>query len=219
MEMYMNFLDRFARKHPRFGINNLMLHVTILTAIVFVVQNVFGRDIISWMYLNRELVFGMQLWRLVSFLFIPATNSIFWIFITLYFYYFLGSALENAWGTCKFNLFYLFSALGTIVAALVFGGIYSGFYVNLSIFLAFAALYPEQEFMVFFILPVKAKWLALLDGVYLGYNFIMGLLTRNWSIPLAILASLTGFLLFFGGDVIGGIKAYIRRQRYRRRLK
>lgn len=215
----MKFIDKFAYRHPRYGVKNLMTHVSILTAIVFVMQVVFRSGVVNYLYLDRALVFRGQLWRLVTFLFIPETYSLLWIFFTLYFYYFLGSALEATWGSCRFSLYYTVCALATIIAALCFGGSYTGFYVNLSIFLAFAYLYPNQEFLLFFILPVKVKYLALVDVALLLWNFVGGILSGNFSISISILASLAGLLLFFGGDIWRRCRAYIRRKKFQKQFR
>ena len=210
----MKFLDRLERKHPNWGINNLMMHITILTGIIFIVS-IFRSDILYYLYLSREGILNLQLWRFVTFVLIPPTFSIIWIIFALYIYYFIGSALESTWGTLKFNAYYFFCMLGTIVAAMLFGGtFYTGFYVNLSIFLAFAYLYPDYEFRLFFILPIKVKYLALVNVLFLLLNFISGGLTTK----ISIIASLTGFILFFGKDFYLRIKMWIRRQKYKNKF-
>ena len=210
----MKFLDRLERKHPNWGINNLMMHITILTGIIFIVS-IFRSDILYYLYLSREGILNLQLWRLITFVLMPPTYSFLWIIFALYLYYFIGSALESTWGTLKFNAYYLLSMLGTILAAMLFGGnFYTGFYVNLSMFLAFAYLYPEHEFVLFFILPVKVKYLALIDVIFLLISFISGGLTTK----ISIIASLTGFIIFFGKDFYLRIKMWIRRQKYRNKF-
>lgn len=212
----MKFLNKLERKHPRWGIENLMMHISIITALVFVIQYVFGKNIIPYLLLNREAVINFELWRLLTFIFIPPTNSLIWIFLTLYLYYFIGSALEHEWGALKFNIYYLLCLVSTVIAAMLTGGYYDGFYVNLSMFLAFAYLYPNQEFLLFFILPVKVKYFAYLDIAFLAYNFFS---TRNISVKFSILASLAGFLLFFGNDIYKTITLWLRKQKYRRQIK
>ena len=210
----MKFLDRLERKHPNWGINNLMMHITILTGIIFIVS-IFRSDILYYLYLSREGILNLQLWRLVTFVLMPPTYSFLWIIFALYLYYFIGSALESTWGTLKFNVYYLLSMLGTILAAMLFGGnFYTGFYINLSMFLAFAYLYPEHEFVLFFILPVKVKYLALIDVIFLLINFISGGLTTK----ISIITSLTGFIIFFGKDFYLRIKMWIRRQKYKNKF-
>ena len=210
----MKFLDRLERKHPKWGINNLMMHISILTGIIFIVS-LFRSDILYYLYLSREGILNLQLWRFITFVLIPPTYSIIWIIFALYIYYFIGSALESTWGTLKFNAYYLLCMLGTIVAAMLFGGtFYTGFYVNLSMFLAFAYLYPDHEFMLFFILPIKVKYLALVNVAFLFLNFI----SRGLTTKISIIASLTGFIIFFGKDFYLRIKMWIRRQKYKNKF-
>ncbi len=209
----MKFLDRLERKHPKWGIQNLMMHISILTAIIFIVS-IFRSDILYYLYLSREGILNLQLWRLITFVLVPPTYSIIWIIFALYFYYFIGTALESTWGTLKFNAYYLINMIATIVCAMIFGGAYIGLYINLSMFLAFAYLYPNQEFLLFFILPIKVKYLALVNVVFLFLNFVSGGLTTK----ISIIASLTGFILFFGKDFYLRIKMWIRRQKYKNKF-
>lgn len=207
----LKFVDRFYIKHPNWGIRNMMLHISIVTAIAYVLQYFFKGNILNYLYLDRTLVFSGQIWRLFTFIFIPPSTGLIWLLLALYFYYFIGSALESTWGTLKFNIYYFLSMLGTIAAALIFGGAYTGIYVNLSMFLAFAYLYPDHQVLLFFIIPIKIKYLAYIDLALLAFSFITG----GLSVKLAIIASLTGFIVFFGGDIINRLKAWIRRQKYK----
>ncbi|MFA0814382.1 MAG: hypothetical protein ACC608_01180 [Anaerofustis sp.] len=210
----MKFLDKLERKHPRWGIPNLMMHITILTAIVFV-MGIFRSDFVNYLYLTRAGVLEGQIWRLVSFVLVPPSWSIIWIVFILYFYYFVGNALESAWGTLKFTAYYVICMLATIAAAMIFGGGYAGTYVNLSLFLAFAFLYPDLELLLFFVLPIKVKYLAYIDVAFLLISFITGTLTTK----LAIVASLAGFLIFFGQEIYRRIKMWIRREQYKNKMK
>lgn len=208
----MKYVNRFIRKFPGFKIENLMMHISLLTLVVYVVQYVFGAPLISWLTLSREAVFAGQIWRLVSFVLIPVDSRLIYFVISIYFYYWLGKSLEQAWGSQMFTIYYGICMLGTIAAALLFGGMYVGTYINLSIFLAFAYLYPNQEVLLFFFLPVKVKYLAYADIALLALSFLMGSL----SVKLAILASLSGLFVFFGKDLILEGKLMIRRLKNRR---
>ena len=210
----LKFLDKIERKHPRWGIENLMLHICILTAVVYVMHYALRSSIIGYLYLDRDGVFSGQVWRLVSFVFIPEGGSLINFLIWLSLYYFIGNALESTWGTFKFNAYYAVCMLSTVAAALLFGGKYTGTYINLSLFLAFAMIFPEYQLLVFFILPVKVKYLAYLDAAFLLYRFVMGSLT----VKLSIAAAMLGFLLIFGGELIKRIKAWIRRQKYKNKF-
>ncbi len=210
----MKFLDKIERKHPRWGVENLMLHVCILTAIVYVMHYLLKANIIGYLYLDRDAVFSGQIWRLISFVFIPEYSSLINFIFWLCLYYLIGSSLENNWSTFKFSAYYFVCILSTVAAALLFGGRYTGEYINLSLFLAFAMLYPEYQLLIFYILPVKVKYLALLDAVLLLYRFV----TCGLTVKLSIAAAMFGFLFFFGQELMKTIKAWIRKQKYKNKF-
>ena len=132
----------------------------------------------------------------------------------MYFYWLIGSGLEREWGSFRFNVFYLCGAIGTIISGLITGYV-GNTYLNFSLFLAFALLYPDFQVMLFFILPVKMKWLAWLDVAFLALEF----LRSSWSGKLAILFALANILLFFGKDFWQFIQNQIRRYQYRKKMK
>lgn len=211
----MNYLEKLRRKHPRWGIPNLMLHITILTAVVYVFQFVLRTNILQYLFLNRDEILHLELWRIISFIVIPLNTSLFGIILILYMYYFIGSALESEWGVFKFTAYYLICMICTIIAAMLSGGNYNGFYVNLSMLLAFAYLYPNQEFLLFLVIPVKAKYIAYFYLAYLLFRIFTGDLIELFS----IIASLAGFVLFFGNDLYLTMKNWLRKQKYRRQIR
>ncbi len=212
--MKLKFLEKLERKYPRFGVESLMLHVCILTSIVYVMHYVLGANIIGYLYLDRTGVLAGQIWRLVSFIFIPENSSIINFIFWAYLYYFIGSALENSWGVFKFNAYYFLCMLCTIVAAMAWGGKYTGEYINLSLFLAFAMLFPNEQLYLFYVLPVKVKYLAYIDVAFLIFQFILG----STTVKLSIVAAMFGFLLMFGKEIYNSIKAWIRRQKYKNKF-
>ena len=159
-------LDRFCRKHPRFGIPNLMTIVALGTALVYLL-NQFGRGVSlsAALALFPSLVLEGEIWRLVTFVFVPMSGGVL-LLLELYFYWFIGSALEREWGTAKFSLFYLSGVVLNILfgfLALATGDkavLVTMRYVNLSLFFAFATLYPNLQVLLFFIIPITVKWLA-----------------------------------------------------------
>ncbi len=126
----------------------------------------------------------------------PRARARSFIFFTLYFYYLIGTALENRWGSRRFNLYYLIGILGADL-----GGMLTGYgtshYLNLSLFLAFACLYPDFEILLFFVLPVKIKYIAYLDAAYLAYRLFF----LSWAGRGSVLLSFLPFFLFFGEDL------------------
>lgn len=144
----------------------------------------------------------VQPWRLVTFLFLPPGSSVFWVLISLYFTYLVGSSLEQEWGALKFNVFYLLGAIGTAAAGFITGTAQSNVYLNLSLFFAFATLFPDYEIRLFFVLPVKVKWLGLLSGAFVAFQ----LATGTMSTRVAILAVFANYLLFFAGHIVALLK-------------
>lgn len=193
----MKWLDKLERKFGRFAIKNLMTYIVGLNAAVFILYLLSGPNIINNLMLKPELVLKGEVWRLVTFIFIPPSFDPIFIIFSLYLYYMIGMGLEREWGSFKFNIYYLVGMLGTTIGAFISGTGSTGYYLNLSLFLAFAYIYPDYEILLFMILPVKMKYLGWLDAVLLGLDFLKG----NFSDKLTILAAVLNFLLFFGKDI------------------
>ena len=192
-------MERWFRRH---SIRNLMNSIVGGMLIVYLADFLLpSLHLSSHLSLNMGLVLRGQIWRLVTFVLLPPNTSLFWIIFSLYFYWMIGSALENHWGTARFNMFYFVGIFGNILAAALTGGA-TNTYLNLSLFLAFAAVYPNFELMVFFFLPVKVKYLALLDVLFYAWNLIVG----PWSERASIVFSLLNVILFFGGDLLSTIR-------------
>lgn len=197
----MRFSTEMQRRLRRISIPNLMNYIVGGTVLCYILQ-MFMFDINKWLYLSRDTLFSGQIWRLVTFIFVPSTGSALFFVLLMYFYWMIGMSLENKWGTSKFSLFYLVGVIGCILAVLITGGYAQNMYLNLSLFFAFAALYPNYEVRVFFILPVKMKWLALLNLAFYIWQFIIG----TWSVRVTILLCLANVILFVGGDLLQTIK-------------
>jgi len=208
-------VDRFCMRHPNFGIRRLMLYIIICNAALTLLVRMSGENaysLIYYFYLIPELVLKGQVWRLITFIFIPNSGNLLLAAITLYFYYVIGSMLERQWGTGKFTIYYLGAMLLYIVFAFVmyaFGRLvlFSGYYINLSLFFAFATLFPDAGALLFFIIPIKMKWLAWLDAAY----FIYLLIALPFPSNIAPLVAVVSFMLFCGGDVVRGVKNIFRR--------
>ena len=138
-----------------------------------------------------------QPWRLVTFLFMPPPTSMIWVLLSLYFTWLIGSNLEHEWGPLKFNLFYLLGAVGTAAAGFITGVPQSNYFLNLSLFFAFATLFPDYEIRLFFVLPVKVKWLAMLSAAYILFKFVMG----GVGTKVAIGVVFANYLLVFAGHI------------------
>lgn len=138
-----------------------------------------------------------QPWRIVSFLFLPPDRSMIWVFLALYFTWLVGTNLEHQWGALKFNVFYLLGAIGTAAAGFITGVPQTNSFLNLSLFFAFATLFPDYEIRLFFILPIKVKWLGMLSAAFVAYQFVLGGLGTKAAIGVVF----ANYLLFFAGHI------------------
>ena len=215
----MKFLDRFNRgvsrflyNHPKFGIPRLMLYLIIGNGLVYLFSLMDRTGMLAW-YLclaPAQLLKG-EVWRLVTFVFVPQTSGI-WLIIELYFYYMIGSTLERAWGAGKFTVYYLCGMAITIVygilASLITGRslALTGHFLNLSMFFAYATLWPDNQFLLFFFIPVKVKWIAYFEAAYYLVMMVVG----------RTLLPLTGFancFLFCGSSMLASLQLFRMRHR------
>ncbi len=219
--------ERFCYRNRSKGIPNLMLYIVLGCGVVSALD-LLGYDRL-WQLLcfDRDLILQGQVWRLVTFIFTLSGGGMLMTLITLYCTYALGRAVESNWGTCKFNLYYLVGIVLMDVYAMAFGGstlvydfasgqgalvsmdidgyyaAYMMYYLHLSLVLCYATMYPEAQFVIFFVIPIKAKFLSL---IYLGYTLFeiirltvpMALLPHN----LFPLVALLNYFLFFGKDIL-----------------
>ena len=168
----MNLLNKLERKFGRCYISNLMLYIVIGTGIVYAFWFL-APDIplLSFLSFDRGAIMRGQIWRVLSFIFIPESGSPISMVFWLYLYWLIGSSLEDYWGGFRFNVYYFCGALFAVI-----GGFITGYatvhYLNLTLFLAIAVINPNMQLLLFFFLPVKMKWLAWIDAAFLIYNFI-----------------------------------------------
>ena len=188
-------IDRFCAKHPRFGVPNLMMYLVIAQVAVYLV-NLFFPGFVSLLSFSRAGIAHGQLWRLVTFMFIPSsTGNPFYLILGCYFYYWIGQTLERFWGTAKFTLFYLSGVVLSILSGLLLG--YADiYYINLSIFLIIATLYGEMQVLLFFVVPVKMKWMAIIDVVLILVDVVRYARMGAWMWALMPLASFVNYFIF-----------------------
>jgi hypothetical protein len=203
----MNFLKRMERSLGRFAISNLTLYLVGGQGIVLIL-GLTQPDFLFAIQLIPAAVLQGEWWRVFTFIFTPpAGNPILAIF-ALYLLYFMGGALEARWGTFRYNAYVLIGYVVTIATAFAFSLFAaSNTYITGSIFLAFAYLFPDYEIYLFFVLPVKVKWLALLTWLLYGYRFIFGGVDER----LLIVAAIANFLLFFARDITSTVRYGHRR--------
>lgn len=197
----MDFLNRMERKFGRYALRNLPTIIIVIYVIGYTIYAIQPR-LLSYLTLEPYYILRGQVWRLLSWVLIPPESLSIFTVIMLFFYYSLGRTLEYTWGVFRFNVYIfsgiLFTVLGAFLLYFILGGnvafgmLFSTYYINMSIFLAFAFSYPEMQVLLMFIIPVKMKWMGALYGVFIIYEFIR----TNWVGKVAIIASLLNFVVF-----------------------
>lgn len=207
----MNFLNKMERKIGKYAIPNLMIYLIAAYCIGFVIYTV-NPNFMLMLTLSPYHILHGQVWRLITWILMPTDTRVFSLLIMALLYYQLGSALERSWGTFRFNVYIFGGMLFTVIGAFVLYGIYAAAgtgsletislissltfttnYINLTIFLAFAVMYPEMQILLFFIIPVKMKWMAVVYAVLIAINLIL----TSWGGRIAIIMSILNFLIFF----------------------
>ena len=194
--------NRFCFQNRDKGIPNLMLYVSLGSALVYltiiITQNVTVYNLLCF---DRNSIFHGQVWRLITYPLAFYSSNPLLAFVSLFCYYSIGRAMENIWGTFRFNLFYFTGVLMMDIYCLIFGGQADVYYLNLSLFLSYATMFPNAQFLLFFIIPVKAWIFALIDLVMVVY----GLIFNPFPYNLFSVISLANYFLFFGKDVLNVI--------------
>ena len=215
-------VDRFALNHPRFGIPNLMKFLVIGNVIVYFLIRFSSYGALSFLAFDFQRLLHGELWRLITFIFVPENfGSPFGLILSLYFYYFIGNLLEREWGTPKFNLYYLSGVVLTILTAVI-ASLATGhsqlvmgtYYVNMSMFLAFAALYPNMQVLLFFIIPIKVKWLAWADIALFAVDILRSIFALDLLSALLPVIALLNFQEFFWTDLSGALRYHRSRARH-----
>ena len=198
--------EQFCYRNRSKGIPNLMLYIAIGTAVVYFLSLADKSNTLYFVLcFNRELILRGQIWRLFTYVFTYSAGNALIMVLSLFCYFSLGRAMENTWGTFRFNLFYLTGVLLMDVFCMLFGGTASVFYLNLSLLIGFATLYPNAQFLLFYIIPVRAWILGLF---YLGitiYNVVQLSLAGYFPLNLFPLIAIANYFLFFGKDVVNVI--------------
>lgn len=202
----MGFLDKMERKIGRHPIHNLMRYIVACYVIGYVLRYAFPQTI-QYITLEPYYILHGQIWRIVSWLLIPPGTGIIWAVIMIIFYYQLGTMLERTWGSFRFNVYVfggmIFTVIGAFLLYFIMGGnillnttsagMISTYYINMSIFLAFAVCYPEEQVMLYFLIPVKMKWLAIFYVVVEVYEIVVS----PWPARVSIIMALLNFLIFY----------------------
>ncbi|MDF2542209.1 MAG: hypothetical protein K0S47_1927 [Herbinix sp.] len=207
----MKLLNQLERKLGRYAIHNLMRYIVALYALGLVVKpEVYHR----FLSLDIDMLLKGQIWRVVTFLIQPVSlTNVLFLAIELYLYFMIGNALEQAWGAFRFNLYFISGIIFNILAVVIVYAITAAMpgvpatsmnigltYINRSMFFAFAALYPNMQFLMFFIVPVKVKYLAYFYGAYIAFQVFTYLFSGSLlqsSIGISIIVAMANFLIFF----------------------
>ena len=210
----MNWLDKLEKKFGRFAIPNLTMYLIGAYIIGFGIYY-FLPGLFKWLTLEPYFILKGQVWRVISWVLVPPSGSLISIIFIVLLYYSLGTALERAWGTFRYNVYIISGMLFTVIGAFVLygvlcatydaafiggqtllltgSGLFSVSYIYMSIFLAFAVTYPDMEVLLYFIIPIKMKWMGLVYGVMILYGIISGSMVTR----IAIIASILNFIIFF----------------------
>ncbi|MHA3770546.1 rhomboid family intramembrane serine protease [Verrucomicrobiota bacterium sgz303538] len=197
----MSWINRAEAKFGHIAIPGLPRIIVGFNALVFVLYNL-NPNFLGLLTLDPNLVMQGQVWRLVTHVFIPSFGGILpgWFSAALYmlFLWFIGNGCEQAMGSFKFTWYYVIGMIGITAATFFFGGNFSNFLLNTSLLFAFARFYPEVVIYLFFVLPVKVKWVAWISGALLVLEFLTG----SWSYRASMLVALSNYFLFFGPGMI-----------------
>ena len=234
----MNWMDKLERKFGRYAIPNLMYYIIILYIVGFVLELINPSFYYQYLSLDAYAILHGQVWRILTFLIQPPASDTLFMVFALYLYYMIVRELEYAWGSFRFNLYFfvgvIFHVVAAIVTFLALGislPLGTG-YLNLSLFFAYATIYPNQQFYLFMVIPIKVKYLAWIDAAYFAYailqafmptyggNALYGVLFQ--ANALAAFVSILNFLLFYLSS--SKVRRYApkevrRRQNYRKQVR
>ena len=213
-------MSKWEKKFGKYAISNLTL-ILIISYVIGYVLTWVAPGFMNYLTLDTAAVLRGQVWRLLTWLIIPPSSFDFFTILMLFFYWSIGTQLERVWGSWRYNVYIFTGVLLTIVCAFLCMGLYyllypemsipgipdavfsmgawyySTFYVNMSIYLAYAFTFPENQVLLMFVIPVKVKWMGLIYGLLLVISMFSAFRSGSWFVVAAIGASLLNFLIFF----------------------
>ena len=221
------YMSKFEKKFGKYAIRNISLYMIICYAFGYIIEIVKPEFLMMLALDPYKIIMELQIWRLFTWVIIPPSSLSFWVIISLYFYWSIGTNLEHTWGTYRYNVYLLTGFLCTIIGSFLYlligtlqyypiyeqagvpivdlmsqvGAVasysFSTFYVNMSILLLFAFTFPDIEILLMFIIPIKVKWIGIAYAVILGYNVLVSAIAGDFSTVVLIVMSLLNFLIFF----------------------
>ena len=181
---------------------------------MFAVELFVNSAITLWLGLSRFLLLQGQVWRVLTFVFIPFSGgSILSVVLGIYFTWFIGTALEREWGDFRYTVYFLLGMAGTVLACLLTGVTASTYCLSLSLLLAFAMLYPEVQILLFFVIPIRVKYFGLLAAAM----WVLSFATASLPGKLSLLLSMLNVWVFFAPMGYRSIRAWIRREQWKRK--
>lgn len=207
----MKFIDKLERKFGGHGIENLTIYIIVSYVLGYALM-ILNPSVLSMLTLNVSRILQGQIWRLVTWIiYPPTTSSTLWFVIAiLFFYYPISASLERTWGSFRFTVYILSGMIFTVISAFILyfvtggvldllynGGLFSTYYISLSIFLAYALTYPDMQVMLYFVIPIKMKWMAIVYVLIVVYDIAKYVMGGAWFMALPIIASLLNFIIFF----------------------
>lgn len=212
----MRFIEKLERKYGKYGIPNLTTYVIICYVLGYLLMR-FNPAVLSLMSLDVSKILQGQIWRLVTWVIYPpnTSNFLFFVISILFFYYPIGTSLERTWGSFRYTLYIFSGLLFTIISAFLLhfitggfveiggmvysigGSIFSTYYISMSVFLAYALSYPDMQVLLWFIIPIKMKWMAIVYGAIILYDVFTYFRNGLWFVAVPIIASLLNFIIFF----------------------
>lgn len=188
----MNFSHRLERFFSWIAIPGLIRYVVLFNALVFLLHLI-APGYESALMLNREAILHGEVWRLVTWIFIPETMRSFWVFFALLFLWFLGEGLEESIGAFRTTLFYFSGMIACTIIALIFGGYGANTFLNLSLLYAFATIHPDYKVLFLFVIPMRIGWLALLSAILTAISAF----TQSTAVQGALIVTFLNYLLYF----------------------
>ncbi len=192
----MGWLNHLERRFGRYAIPELTWKLIGLQFAVYLFGILFP-DFYGALFLDPDRVLKGEVWRLITYIVMPPVfgiTDVIWFFFYAYFFLLIGSSLEREWGYFRYNMFWLIGMLGTtFFAFFVARGSIANIYLMMSLFLAFATLFPDYMIYIFFFLPVRVKYLAYLDAA----GFLVLFMTGDLSMKVGIAVAFSNYLLFF----------------------
>ena len=196
----MTFYQKLERRFGKYAVPNLMKYICVIYVVGYLIQMFNPLLYFYYLDLDAEAILHGHIWRIITFIFYPPSTSFLWMIVALFVYYSLGMTLERVWGTFKYNFFYFTGVILLVLAAILIY-LLTGYsvqlyptYMTFSIFLAYALTFPETTFLLYFIIPIKAKWLAIAEVVLYLFYFVA---LPGLGNKVAILVSLLNVALFF----------------------